>query len=133
MVERVTSVRGMGRRGYTHLDGRDQTQPCHQLAGSPEAGHWTPLSLFTICNVRDPRTPSQVVVKADRVGLCGGQRTVRPAAGAVPCGGGKRDSEDCGTPASRVGPGHVGPEVHRSGGHMELRGWGRKSRASRRS
>ena len=79
MVERVTSVRGVGRRGYTLLDGREQTQLCHQLAGSPEAGHWTPLSLFTLCNVRDPRTPSQVVVRADRVGLCGGQRTVRPA------------------------------------------------------
>ena len=53
-----------GRRGYTHLDGQDQTQLCHQPAGSPEAGHWTPLSLFTICNVRDLRTPSQVVTES---------------------------------------------------------------------
>lgn len=79
MVERVTSVGGVWRRGCSRLDLWDQTQLCHQPAGSPEAGHWTPLSLFTLCNVRAPRTPSQVVVSADRVGLCGGQRTVRPA------------------------------------------------------
>ena len=65
MFEHITSVRGGGRCGYTHLDGWDQTQVCHQLAGSAEAGHWTPLCLFTICNVRDLRTPSQVVVRAD--------------------------------------------------------------------